>query len=198
MAKRSASPDKLTIKGLSQDDQEWLKAESERLGCDPENLVRMMIRQRGAPIAPTPPPRGGPYYTDEMPSYEGLISRYDNTPTDDEPSPTLNEAEPSLDALMAASPSILDDAVAAMVPRPARAMPAYDPFAGRGHLYQRPSPRNIVPFRNRYAGGAFGAGSLTRAVGVGNATAGNLMGDGIGNVLRDNMGHYGLVGTRSR
>ena len=207
MAKRSASTDKLTIRNLSQEDQDWLKAESDRLGCDPENLVRMMIRQRGAP-APLPPepPRGGPYYTDDMPSYTGLVPRYDMTPLGEEPPPTINEAEePTLDQLMASGPSILDDAMAVMQP-PVRGMPAYDPFAGRGLRFQRevqhpaaysrvhkgpPAHVNVLPFRagrGGYPGGAFGAGSLTRAVAFsGDLTSGHAMGDGLGNVTRDNF-----------
>lgn len=47
---RAKATDRLTIKGLSAEDLEWLKAESNRLGCDPENLVRMMIRQRSSAV----------------------------------------------------------------------------------------------------------------------------------------------------
>jgi hypothetical protein len=42
VVKRAASPDKLTIIGLSEADQQWLANESERLGLDRENLVRML------------------------------------------------------------------------------------------------------------------------------------------------------------
>lgn len=41
-------PTKLTIAALTGEDRAWLGAESGRIGCDPENLVRMMIRQRMA------------------------------------------------------------------------------------------------------------------------------------------------------
>lgn len=41
---------------VSPEDDAWLVSESERMGCDKDNLVRMMIRQarvgQGAPVAP--------------------------------------------------------------------------------------------------------------------------------------------------
>lgn len=209
MAKRSASPDKLTIKGLSQDDQEWLKEESERLGCDPENLVRMMIRQRQAPntVVTPPPPRGGGYRHE--PKYgdwrDSPIISDDAVPAlGAETEPTINEADESLDALMSAGPPLLDEVIQHarptgmnVAPRPAARPTPYDPIArqrsGRGMQFQRST--NVLP----YPRGGMDAFTETEFVGVNRDVIGsNMMGDARGNVMRDNLRHFGVRGTVNR
>lgn len=183
MAKRSSSPDKLTIKGLSAEDQKWLQEESDRLGCDPENLVRMMIRQRSAPTPPQPPRGGGVRYEPITPtmSYTYPDDAVDAAVESD--TPTINQAEPSLDEVMSAPPSFLEE------PRP-RPVPRSAPYVN--------PTRNIVPMRRHYGGGAFGAGSMTAPAGPSERASGNMMGDGVGNVMRDNMRHFGFGSPRNR
>ncbi len=196
-------PDRLTIRGLSADDQAWLAAESDRLGCDPENLVRMMIRQR---IGPGTIVQQAEVYQEPAPRLRTIYPELARDPDPDEPDGTpLPEpaADPtdegSLDDLMAAGPSILDDAVRTTQRAPV-AVPAFDPFdrfGGRGLRYQRPAQRRQAVARPNM--GAFSAGSMTRPVGVNpDVAGGNSSGDGVGNVMRDNMRHFGLVGTQGR
>lgn len=197
MAKRSASPDKLTIKGLSQDDQDWLKAESDRLGCDPENLVRMMIRQRSAPIPPqTDPPRERFEWREDARQlrptrYNGEEQPHEYDPSPANPEPTINEAEPSLDALMAAPP-ILNEM--STPPQPVV-------YTRREDLRYSAAPRKIVPMRAAasYPRGGFDAFTETEFVGINPSVIGsNMMGDGAGNVRRDNLRHFGVKGTMRR
>jgi hypothetical protein len=193
MAKRSSSPDKLTIKGLSQDDQDWLRAESDRLGCDPENLVRMMIRQRSAPTPPAPqPPNGGGYRPGYYQWADSPLTSDVTRGADQGPDlphhapPTINEAEPSLDALMAAGPSLLDDPPAPVV--------RLRPSPSRMHVPMRPMRE-----RTPYPRGGFDAFTETEFVGINQAVIGaNMMGDGSGNVMRDNLRHFGVKGTVRR
>jgi hypothetical protein len=199
MAKSKAT-DHLTIRGLSSDDQAWLKAESERLGCDPENLVRMMIRQRMV-STPEPPTTGGGY---REPYYEQPTHRaYNGAAAHDQPDPPLapevdvpadpDGGEPTLDQIMAAPPPFVDK------PAPPRSRQPYI-SAGHGSRYQQrqtPSRNNIVPISPIYAGGAFGAFSLTQPLGLSeSAPRGNMMGDAAGNIMRDNFRHFGFSGSR--
>lgn len=199
MPRRSASPDKLTIKNLSAEDLQWLKDESDRLGCDPENLVRMMIRQRSAP-APLPPqpPNGGGYYEpryfddQKHASLDGSAANEIYDPSTDHGPGTINEAEPSLDALMSAGPTLLDEA-------PKRVY-SNRTIGLKSELYQR--PRTIVPFRPEpartpYPRGGIDAYTETEFVGINPEVIGsNSMGDGRNNVMRDNLRHFGVAGTR--
>lgn len=92
---------------------------------------------------------------------------------------------PQLDAILGAAPSILDEMMASAMPQ---AAPTY--------RQQRQSSRS---YRQRPAQPLYGPGSMTRAIGVNDmAIGGNTYGDGTGNVMRDNMRHFGIVGTRAR
>jgi hypothetical protein len=197
MAKRSAKPDQLTIRGLSGDDQAWLKAESERLGCDPENLVRMMIRQRIMSHS-EPPPNGGGYREpyDEQPVHRA----YNGASAYTEPEPPLapevdippdpDGGEPTLDQLMAAPPPLVDS------PPPRPPTRNYASFQRPRYQPARAS-QNVVPIRPVYPGGAFGAFSLTQPLGLHeNVQRANAMGDASGNVMRDNFRHFGFSGSR--
>ena len=96
-----------------------------------------------------------------------------------------------LDELLGAGPSLLDEMLAMAAPQPSPQMPAPARVPQRGYrpAYQR--RMGVQP--------SAGPGSLTRAVGVNDQSIGaNNLGDGHGNVLRDNMRHFGIVGTRSR
>lgn len=205
MPKRAASPDKLTIKGLSKEDQGWLREESDRLGCDPENLVRMMIRQRSAP-APLPPqpPRGGyerPHFTPRY-STEELPGEFD--PPEAETEPTLNQSEPTLEDVMAIAPSLLDERPAPL--RVADVQSYVSPHVFNGTRPIAPArvkvlqdrfarPANVVP----YPRGAQDAFTETEFVTINPAVIGsNMMGDGHGNVMRDNLRHFGVKGTVRR
>lgn len=103
----------------------------------------------------------------------------------------------SLDALMTAGPSLLDEIAAlTAMPRPAPSVPPRSPAYAR----PRPPSRGAQRFNNRDWGrtAMWGPGSMTRAVGAGGDLVGNAQGDGRGNVTRDNFAHFGAVGTRSR
>lgn len=195
MAKRSASTDKLTIKNLSADDQAWLKEESDRLGCDPENLVRMMIRQRSAAIVvgyPPPPPNGSIHAPLDYERIDQALEQIDRSLEErdrESADRVLNEDGPSLDQLMAAGPLLLDEP-----PPPPRRPPARNiPLR---------SSAGVLPMRREqpfYPRGGFDAFSETEFVGINRDVIGaNAMGDARGNVMRDNMRHFGVAGTRSR
>lgn len=94
---------------------------------------------------------------------------------------------PHLDAILGAAPSILDEMMSG-------AMPTSQ--AASTYRQQRQSSRS---YRQRPAQPLYGPGSMTRAIGVNDMTiGGNTFGDGTGNVMRDNMRHFGIVGTRAR
>ncbi len=93
----------------------------------------------------------------------------------------------TLDDLLRAGPSILDQMMSAT---PAQPAPTYRQAA----TYRAPMTN-----RNRGLQPIHGPGSMTRAVGVNDmAIGGNTLGDGRGNVMRENMRHFGIVGTRAR
>jgi hypothetical protein len=212
---RTKATDRLTIKGLSADDLAWLKEESDRLGCDPENLVRMMIRQRSAAVvvpvgfSPTPPPDGRSWRTHSAIRDNDELGRHFPEDGYSQGGSPPNEAEPSLDEVMAGQPDLAQQAS----PLPTKPVIAYSPtagIAGRGTQYQRPPvaagtprlpygpyapPRNVVP----YPQGAYSAFSETELVSVDPDYIGkNSLGDGRMNVMRDNLRHFGVAGTRSR
>ena len=124
----------------------------------------------------------------------------------DVPADADGEAGAQLEALMQAAPSFLDELVERSRPRAAAAIEQRQPPR---IVNPDPRPRNYrqgpVNALARQMGGrpdhrrAFGVapGSLTRVVGVGEV-GGNMQGDGFGNVRRDNMRHFGIVGTRAR
>ena len=101
-----------------------------------------------------------------------------------------------LDELLRAGPTLLDE-MAGMLPA-GRANEA----APERSTYRQPRPgayRPALSNRNRGIQPLYGPGSKTRAVGVNDMAIGaNQTGDGFGNVLRDNMKHFGIVGTRAR
>ncbi len=100
----------------------------------------------------------------------------------------------SLDDLLSAGPSILDEMLARTQPEQARAAQLLD-VAARGRVPQR-SYRAPLSRQQRPQ---FGPGSMTRPLGVNEQVVGaNDFGDGRGNVLRDNMRHFGFSGTRAR
>jgi ribosome modulation factor len=99
----------------------------------------------------------------------------------------------TLEDLLRAGPSILDEMMALSQPAPAPVSRANQISANqrgyRAALSNR--SRGVQPFA--------GPGSMTRAIGVNDWAIGtNTTGDGRGNVVRDNMRHFGIVGTRSR
>jgi hypothetical protein len=155
----------------------------------------MMIRQRMV-SAPEPPPSGGysePYY--EQPVHRG----YNGAAAYSEREPPLapevdipadpDGGEPTLDQLMEAAPSLADSAP----PRPSARFQ-------RPRYPQRPQQSrnaNVVPISPVYTGGAFGAFSLTKPLGLSeNVQRSNMVGDGAANVKRDAYRHFGFAGSR--
>jgi hypothetical protein len=116
MAKRSTA-----VRNLSLEDLEWLKIQAETLGCDVENYVRILIRQRRAAIVMAPPPT----LAAAQPESAAHASYYDDAPFADSGEPYRSDVEvprdpesgPELDKLLRNAPSILDQATA---PRPQR------------------------------------------------------------------------------
>jgi hypothetical protein len=187
-----------------------LQERAKALGLDEAVYVRMLIyadvngvsppRERRAlpEVGMSPHPQASGYYAlDETEAHpeepEPLPVEPIDVPIDPEP----QEAQPSLldemDALLATP---------AAPPRPPmpRHMPRFDGYdRGYGNAYgiQRRG-YGARGYGQPYGQPFYGPGSMTRAVGVGEGTMGNFMGDGHGNVTRDNFGHFGFVGTRSR
>lgn len=182
MAKRSAKADQLIIKGLSEADQQWLAEESARLGCDPENLVRMMIRQRSAfvPHIPSPPPLNGARH-EQAPYYQQHVEV---------------QGDDDLDHLMAEPPQLFETAPGVPTARPLSTRRGF----ALSHERQV-NPGNVIPYASTrpYPRGGFDAFTETEFVGLNQSVIGsNSMGDGTGNVLRQNLGHFGVAGARSR
>jgi hypothetical protein len=190
MTKRGAQVDTLKVGGLSAEDLEWLKTEAERLGCDVENYVRILIRQRRAPIMVAALPTLVPAtYRDELvEEYRQQLRpdmRFERAEPEPEPEPSFGTAvpvdEPSLDELMRTRPLFFDETPT----RPAQRSPTQSQ-----PRYREEPQRNVVPMRSAtapYAGGAHGAFSLTQPVGLSERVArAPMQGDGLGNVIRQN------------
>jgi hypothetical protein len=169
--------------------QAWLASEADRLGLDTENLVRMMIRQR----------RGLRVVPDEADSYATVADYRQSLAVDERLHPDLDDggaelsdniAEPGLDEVLAAPPSLTNSL-----------QPRSSPWQGpprQRYQSQRPPARYMpVPIASaggpKASGGAFAAFSLTRFVGLSdNATRGYVQFDGRGNVMREANKHFGF------
>jgi hypothetical protein len=211
---RKSSPDTLIVRGLSADDQAWLASESERLGVDPENLVRAMIRQRrGLRVVPaedetSPQPRVIPFeFTppttvpidpeDLRIMRERMDARAQATPQlalhpdlDDGGIDLSPEAaEPGLDEVMAARPPLFAQ-------KEARPSPWNGPRQ-RHVAPHRPAPeRAVAPPRVL---GAISAFTLIKPLGLSERTVrAPMQGDGIGNVMKQNNVWAGFSSGGSR
>lgn len=170
---------RLTIR-LGAEARAWLQAQAQACGLDEAALARMLIYQAmhapAVPVAPAARPArtvAAPVSLEEM-ADEPHAEEIDVAPDPDDGA----DAGARGDALMGAAPSFLD---ALMTRAPSRAAaPA----------------RTLGPLDHRRAY-AVAPGAYTRPVSVHHG-GGNVQGDGVGNVRRDNMGHFGVVGTRSR
>lgn len=218
---------RLTIR-LGEDVRAWLKAEGAKRGLDEAAFARMVLYERmngqnydllavrpslvapglrtteRAHLARYPGERsdeGAPVYTSapsEIQSEEELVAAGEPRAEEMDIPPDADGGDPNaaFDALMQAGPTFLDELLAAAKP------PA--PARQEGYRFQRSREARRAPTRGRSQqgfapAGYSGPGSLTRPIGVNNAIAGgNIQGDGVGNVLRDNNRHFGFVGTRAR
>ena len=96
----------------------------------------------------------------------------------------------ALGDLLASAPSILDEMIAA-------SRPAESVLPATYRQPQRAVQRGYGMRRGMQP--PYGPGSRTRAIGLNDMAIGaNDFGDGYGNVLRDNMRHFGITGTRAR
>ena len=212
---------RLTIR-LGDEARTWLKAEADKRGLDEAAFARMLIYERmngAAPAMPSAAPfafrsRGyaapGGETNDEIAAESGndgrdvpdkeLASAGEPRAEEMEIPPDADGGDPqaALDALMQAGPSFFDELAERVAPRasavasrPQSALASRDRYAAPARTYRRAPTRGLQP--------SVGPGSMTRPVGVnGGVAGGNIQGDGYGNVLRDNMAHFGMVGTRSR
>lgn len=190
--------------------RERLHAKASALGLDEAAYVRMLIYgavngtdlppaiAQGPAQAVSPVRRPASSAAPKLePQYNAMEGRFAEGAFSEEPEelpveeidipPDADGGDPgALDELLAAGPSILDEMMALSQPAPQARPP------------QR-SYRPALANRNRGMQAFGGPGSLTRAIGVNDQSiGGNEYGDGRGNVLRDNMKHFGVVGTRSR
>jgi hypothetical protein len=180
--------DRLTVSGLTEADQQWLAAESERLGIDPENIVRAMIRARRSLhlVEDVPPVDGAALrssYEEQLDPAPIFRSAAQDLP---EQNGTFPDDDASLADVMRAPPSI--------VGRPAE--PRASPWNASGRAAGRYQPaRAALPARSSVAatpapnvgGGAFAAFTLVQPVGLSDRVVrGPMQGDGLGNVLRQN------------
>lgn len=179
-----------------------LHAKASALGLDDAAYVRTLIyrdlNELAAPVAMRRGTIRPAFASGEIP-VERVFVRGDGTAEEPEPLPAEEMDIPAdadggdpgaLDELLGASSTILDEMMAMAQPAPqAPAAPA--PRSYHAPLSRRPGAQSLQP--------VYGPGSKTRAVGVNDmAIGGNTYGDGRGNVLRENMRHFGIVGTRSR
>ncbi len=189
---------------LDSDARVRLHAAASALGLDDAAYVRMLIYRdangghggsapetvwQDAPARPALPDfrvAAAPSPVDEEP--EPLPVAEMDIPAD--PDPDGGVASPSLDDLLRAGPSLLDEMAAASQP----------PVAGARMLAELAAPREparsyrqaqqqVVPFGR--------PGSLTRPIGL-NESAVGYMGDSPNSVLRQNLKHFGVQATRFR
>lgn len=181
-----------------------LHAKASAIGLDDAAYVRMLI-YRDLNEIPLSPARQRPER--KMVSEANWPKIGTSAPIEEETEPLLVEemdipadadgGDPgALDELLGQSPSILDEMMALSVPNPAaHGAPA------RSSQSQTVTTRGYRAPLSRRSGvqPVYGPGSKTRAIGVNDQAIGaNDFGDGRGNVLRENMRHFGIVGTRSR
>lgn len=200
---------------LEHEARERLHAKASALGLDDAAYVRMLIYrdlnglEAAAVPAAGPPPREPEAirgvarfrqpHAPRLPNSDQFIGAEKEVP---EPLPVeemdipadADDGDPgALDELLAAGPSILDEMLAMNQPAPAP-MPAQQAPRNVPHRSYRPALS-----RRQGLQPAYGPGSMTRAIGVNDQSVGtNDFGDGVGNVLRDNMKHFGISGTRAR
>ena len=206
---------------LEPDVRAKLNERAKALGLDAAAYVRMLTyRDLNGPAEACPVPRqASPSFRRPVPSAAPLSAAPE--PELDEPEledlvdenePRAEEMEipadpdggaPALDDVMAGASDLLDQMVA-LSEQSGRHGPESSGEGRRIQAAHAPrAPRQYQPrFGNRnrrQVMPAYGPGSATRVVGVNDQVAGqNQYGDPHGNVLRDNMQHLGLVGTRSR
>ena len=108
-----------------------------------------------------------------------------------------DEAAPAdLDQLLAGAGSLLDEMLEQGGDTPAAVL---DLARGPAPRVPQRGYRTQLSNRDRGLVALSGPGSRTRPLGVNDqVVGGNNYGDGPGNVLRDNMRHFGFNGTRSR
>jgi hypothetical protein len=196
--------DRLTVR-LDAEMRARLHERAGALGLDDAAFVRMLIYGEingagyGTHIVGAAAGTSGDSWTDSARLGDSLpvgdVGLEDEPRAEDfEVEPDPDGGNPSLDQLLGAAPSLLDEMMAvAPAPQPPvrPAAPTY-----RSALPQR-GPRQ--PARPQVWGAFGGVYSMTRPVGVNEyATGANTTGDGRGNVLRDNMRHFGIAGTRAR
>ncbi len=209
-SEKKTKNDRLVIR-LESEMRASLRERAGRLGLDEAAYVRMLIYADVNGLTAGPSSREPEYLgeyargqsigaVNAAPSGFGgsnpsLAHHSDEHEVEEVEIPPDPDGDPDLETLMGAGPSLLDE-IAALTAMPRPVVPAH---------HDRPINRSGPRFQSRgfnsrnWGQAAFqGPGSLTRAVGVGEGTMGNFMGDGRGNVTRDNFGHFGFVGTRSR
>jgi hypothetical protein len=203
---RKSSPDTLVVRGLSADDQAWLASESERLGVDPENLVRAMIRQRrGLRVVPAedetlPTTLMSAELASEADYHRSLavaerLSRQPRLESDDAADGIVSPDEQSLDEVMAARPLFAQH-------RPEGPHNSQgSPWTGSPRQHRvvppRPAPQRAVA--PPQVSGAFSAFTLIQPLGLSERTVrGTMQGDGAGNVMRQNNTWAGFSSGGSR
>jgi hypothetical protein len=187
---------RLTIR-LSAKARKWLTAEAKKRGLDEAAFARMLIFERMNGTAaqsrtvrardmddPFAPIEQVVTYSQIDRGLEQRELELANEPRAEEfevpPDADGGNPNAALAQIMAAAPSLLDDA-----------QPRQQPRRRFGTTPRPQPPRNGAVY--------VGPGSVTRAIGVNpNVAGGNQFGDARGNVLRDNFGHLGFIGTRSR
>ena len=209
MAKKTApeNPGKCRVEiSLKADITAKLHAKAAALGLEDAAYVRMLVYRDVNGVedarADSIPLARGPY-TGVLDHNPGRGSD-DGFPTSvaEQPEPIPAEemdipADPDdggLDDLLRAGPSLLDGLMA-------QASPEQQQLAQRPGRQMQPQRTYRPPLSNHNRGlqPVYGPGSMTRAIGVNDMTVGtNNTGDGRGNVLRDNMRHFGIAGSRSR
>jgi hypothetical protein len=196
---RKTRADRLTIDGLSEADQQWLASESERLGIDPPNLIRSLIRRRVTLFIASSDDIAPKAYVEahRRPDAE-LASETDyrqSLAVDErlyqQPHPDVDGVPPddaSLDELMAAQPSLTER------PVEPRRSPWRGPTPQRRVSPSRPAAAVAAPPRVL---GAVSAFTLVQPLGLSdNVQRSNAMYDGRNNVMRDNNRWLGFTGTR--
>jgi hypothetical protein len=193
---------RLTIR-LTEQARAWLAAEAEKRGLDEAAFARMIIFERmnggystdrsaAVARAATGPAGENPTPATTPPSFEDFADEPRAEEMEIPPDPDGGDPHAQLDKLMEAGPSFFDDLITQAAPRAAAVATAVEraPATRRGYARTLPSRQGPQPAHGP-------PGSLTRAVGVNDSAVG-YMGSAANTVLRDNMRHFGIVGTRSR
>lgn len=196
--RRMSKDSRLAIR-FDAEDRQWLDEQARMLGIGAATLVIMMVRQ--ARIGVAAPVQIPGTNRESAKAAERYVPRSASVPRE-------TPAHPAAELPLSAEDDLAGvDGIRAEemeIPPDEDFAPTIEDALRMAEVLESPRRTVVQPRARSYRPQAglqpnYGPGSRTRAVGVNPQIGfGNVLGDGQGNVLRDNFGHLGFAGTRAR